>query len=133
MGPGGLPGLQNRVSGGIPLTGGFDSHAPSPRNATWQGDPRELLSFPRYFDRLAVLTTSLTANANLDARHADRLRRPIAIASARTNAWQRDEFKTLLPRSERIFNSSSTLYAVFEVDTLGAGDMPRWPGVRWPR
>jgi hypothetical protein len=31
MGPGGLPGLQNRVSGGAPLTGGFDSHAPSPR------------------------------------------------------------------------------------------------------
>src|SRR4051812_8301016 len=31
MGPGGLPSLQNCVSGGAPLTGGFDSHAPSPR------------------------------------------------------------------------------------------------------
>src|SRR5215213_5822943 len=30
MGPGGLPSLQNCVSGGAPLTGGFDSHAPSP-------------------------------------------------------------------------------------------------------
>ena len=30
MGPGGLPNLQNCVSGGAPLTGGFDSHAPSP-------------------------------------------------------------------------------------------------------
>jgi hypothetical protein len=33
MGPGGLPSLQNCVSGGAPLTGGFDSHAPSPSNA----------------------------------------------------------------------------------------------------
>src|SRR5215207_5116352 len=33
MGPGGLPSLQNCVSGGAPLTGGFDSHAPSPRES----------------------------------------------------------------------------------------------------
>jgi len=33
MGPGGPPGLQNRVSGGMPVRGGFDSHAlpPAPR------------------------------------------------------------------------------------------------------
>ena len=30
MGPGGLPGLQNRVGVGDPGAGGFDSHAPSP-------------------------------------------------------------------------------------------------------
>lgn len=29
-GPGGLPGLQNRVGVGDPGAGGFDSHAPSP-------------------------------------------------------------------------------------------------------
>ena len=31
MGPGGLPGLQNRVSGGFAVRGGFDSHALPPR------------------------------------------------------------------------------------------------------
>ena len=31
MGPGGLPSLQNCAGVGDPGTGGFDSHAPSPR------------------------------------------------------------------------------------------------------
>ncbi len=31
MGPGGPPGLQNRVSGGNPVQGGFDSHTLPPR------------------------------------------------------------------------------------------------------
>src|SRR5215218_4728091 len=35
MGPGGLPSLQNCVSGGAPLTGGFDTHAPSPIEPKW--------------------------------------------------------------------------------------------------
>jgi hypothetical protein len=46
MGPGGLPSLQNCVSGGAPLTGGFDSHAPSPRKTPQRRGKREPLDKP---------------------------------------------------------------------------------------
>ena len=64
MGPGGLPGLQNRVGVGDPGAGGFDSHAPSlpdfrmaePRMRAAAGSSPLPLLFPEA--RLtAILTT----------------------------------------------------------------------------
>ena len=91
MGPGGPPGLQNRVSGGCAVRGGFDSHALPPRGELElrTRDPRRRLEHPRGRRRRA----STRARRAVDGRVRRRSERSdgAATSSSSSSACSEDD------------------------------------------